>query len=458
MRIGDISLPRLHFSPLGEDRVTQEQSKTRQRRWPGRLLRAGVAVLALLLGAGVLGALVSTKPEPPRDPEPAAPLVVRAMTVRPVPVARVYQGYGVVRAVRSANVAAEIDGVIVNKPERIEEGIRIDQGELLVSIDPGDYQDRLDSLERNVESVAAQVQLLDVEEESAQEQEELATEALAAIDREIDRLREASARGAATANEIDQQIRTRINVARDRVRARESLRAILPKRAQLEAQAASLRADAERARRDLSRTDILAPIAGLVQEVDVEVGERVRAGDRVARVLDPTLLEVPVRLPLSAASEVRVGSPATLRADSPGGEEWTGSVARIAPEADAERRTITVFVEVEQDAPEGQAPSLPPGRFVLAAVATGEAMQFAVPRGAVSGDRVMVVTNDGIIESRAVEVAYFTEARLPDLVESETQWAVIASGLALGETVAVSNLTKLREGVGVEASPAGAEQ
>jgi len=415
-----------------------------------------VVIVVLAVGVGILGALVSTKPQPSRDHEPDPPTVVRAMTLRPVTVAREHQGYGVVRAVRAVDVAAEIDGVVRAKPERIDEGVRVDKSELLVAIDPGDYRDRADSLARNVESVEAQLDLLDVQEESAREQAQLASEALDAIDREIQRLRDARDRGAATDNEIDQQVRARIAVARDRVGASETLAAIAPRRAQLEAQAASLRADSEQARRDLSRTDIVSPISGMVQEVDVEIGERVRAGDRVARVLDPSRLEVPLRLPLSATRDIRVGSPAVLRVDGPAGGQWEGSVVRIAPEADPDRRTITVYVEVVQDAPVGRAPDLPPGQFVLGLVRASETPAIIVPRGAVSEDRVMVITPDGAIESRAVEVAFYSEGDHPELVDSESQWAVIAEGLERGERIAVSNLSKLHPGALVEGVDAGA--
>lgn len=420
-----------------------------------RLIQAFLAVVVIAFGLAVLAVLLGTKPEPPRDPDPVPPVVVRTMTAVERPVSREHRGYGVVRAVRAVNIAAEIDGVVREKPARIEEGARVDRGELIVAIDPGDYRDRADALERNIEGVEAQLDLLRIQDNAAREQAALADEALAAIDREIERLRAAQERGAATANEIDQQIRARIAVARDRVGAVESASAIAPRRAQLEAQAASLRADAERARRDLERASIVSPIVGTIQEVDVEIGERVRIGDRVARVLDPTRLEVPLRLPLSAASDVRVGSPASLRADGPGGGEWGGNVVRVAPEADPDRRTITVYVEVEQDAPVGRAPDLPPGRFVLASVSAREASAVLLPRGAVSDDRVMVITNTGEIESRAVSVAYYTEGDFPELVVGESQWAVLASGLRAGETIAVSNLSKLHPGMRVEGVDAG---
>ncbi len=395
-------------------------------------------------------------PSPPRDDTPAVPIVVRSLVLVPTEIQREHRGYGVARAVRAVDVAAEIDGVIIEKPIRLEEGARVDRGEMIVRIDPADYQSRTESLERNIQAIEAQITQLGVEEAASHQQVALTTQAEEVIEREITRLREASDRGAATANELDQQIRARIVVTRERISAQERLSAIVPRRAQLTAQAASLRADADRAQRDLSRTAIESPIVGVLQTVDVEIGERVRTGDRIARVVDPSRLEAPLRMPVSATSEIRVGDTAVLRADGPSGGEWTGTIVRLAPEADPDTRTFTVFAVVSQDTPEGRAPDLPPGRFVLGTVYTSESQRrLIIPRGAVIDDRVLIIAPDGTIESRSVTVDFYIEARHPELVADETQWAVIADGLAPGETVAITNLSKLRPLMSVVSISAG---
>jgi len=420
-----------------------------------RLIRGALALVALVAGAGILAALIATRPEPARQDQDAAPLAVRAMTAVPTPVTRPLRGYGVARAVRAANVAAEVGGVVVEKPARVDEGARVDQGELLVRIDPSDYEARVRSITRNIEALRAQIDQLEIEADAAREQADLAAQAADAIDREIARLREAADRGAATANEIDRQIRDRIAVVRERVSAEERLATIAPRRAQLEAQIASLDADLAAASRNLERADVLSPLTGLIQAVDVEIGERVAPGERIARIVDASRIEAPLRLPLSAADAIEVGDRALLSADGPAGGSWPARCVRIAPEADPEARTITVYVEVEQDVPEGRAPSLPPGRFVLGAVFVDEPdPRLIVPRGAVADDRVMVVTSEGAIESRPVEIAFYIEADHPSLVAGESQWAVIERGLEPGETVAVSNVAKLRPGMPVAAAAA----
>lgn len=438
------------MTPAEKPSATPSSPSNAAPPWRVRLIRGAIAMTALAAGAAVLTALIATKPQPAREEHAAAPVTVRAMTARAVPVAREFRGYAVARAVDVANVSAEIEGVVVDKPDEIKEGARVDRGQPLVTIDPSDYEARAEALERTIQGLRAQLAQLDIEAEAAREQAELAAEAAEAIDREIARLRDAAERGAATENEIDRQIRNRIAVVRERVTARERLASIPPRRAQLEAQIAATQADLAQAERNLERTAVLAPIAGILQSVDVEVGERVAAGRLIARVVDASRIEAPLRLPLGAAATVRVGDPATLTADGPENGVWEGRVVRLAPEADPATRTITVFVEATQDVPDGRAPSLMPGRFVLGTVSVGEDRpRVIVPRGAVAEDRVMVVTGADRVQSRRVDVAYYIESSRPELVEGETQWAVLESGLEPGETVAISGLAKLRPGMSV---------
>ena len=426
--------------------------------WRVRLLRGAIALLALVIGVAVLAALVGTKPEPPREPHAADPIVVRALTVSPVEVAREHRGYGVVRAVRTADVSAEVAGVIVEKPARLDEGTRVDRGELLLRIDPSDYTDRMNNLRGTLAGLDAQIAQLDVEADASREQAALADDAADAIEREIERLRVAADRGAATANEIDQQVRARIAVLRERVAAGERLAAIPSRRTELDARIQTARSELDRAERDIARTVVESPIAGVVQAVDVEVGERVMVGQRLARLVDASRLEVPLRLPLAATASLRLGDPVLLTTDGTDGERWDARIVRLAPEADASTRTITVYAELEQDTPEDRAPALPPGRFVLGSVFVHEAEpRIIVPRGAVADDRVMVIDDTGTARSQRVEVAYYIEAQHPELVNGETQWAVIRQGLTPGDRIAISNLTKLRPGSRVQTADARGE-
>ena len=196
----------------------------------------------------------------------------------------------------------------------------------------------------------------------------------------------------------------------------EQLDAIGPRRAQLQAQLEAAEARSRQAREDLGRTRIVSPMAGVIQTIDVEVGESVTAGQRVARVVATDVVEIGLKLPAASRSAVKVGDPVTLSAGS--GRQWEGTIERLSPETDRETRTLTAWVELAgEDVPA-------PGDFVTATVSGSRvAARLVVPRGAVQDGQLYLVRN-GRVESRRVNVDFTVEAKF-DLVADERQWAVL---------------------------------
>src|SRR5690606_18279055 len=189
-----------------------------------------------------------------------------------------------------------------------------------------------------------------------------------------------------------------------------------PRRAKLTAKKRSAEEPLASARRALARTRVRAPIAGFIQRLNVDYGERVQPGEPVARIVDVSRMEVPVRVALSASAFVRVGDRAIVRSDGPPGGSWSGRVTRTGPAGGEARGSLTVFVEVVQESPRDQPPGLVPGAFVRATVYTGRGGEaVVVPRSAVNDQRVMLVNDTGKAESRAVRVAYYSEGRYPEI-------------------------------------------
>jgi HlyD family secretion protein len=104
-------------------------------------------------------------------------------------------------------------------------------------------------------------------------------------------------------------------------------------KAQIEAQEVvvqSSRAAYELKRRQVDQLTIRAGIDGVLQEVDVEVGQRVAAGTILAKVADPTKLKAVLQIPETQMKGVRVGLDASI--DTRNGIV-PGRVIRIDPAA-----------------------------------------------------------------------------------------------------------------------------
>jgi HlyD family secretion protein len=126
--------------------------------------------------------------------------------------------------------------------------------------------------------------------------------------------------------------------------------------AQIEAQRVAVessRAAYELKRKQVDQLTIRAGIDGVLQEVDVEVGQRVPAGTTLAKVADPTKLKAVLQIPETQMKDVRVGLDATV--DTRNGI-IPGRVIRIDPAA--LNGTVGVDVALLGPLPQGARPEL----------------------------------------------------------------------------------------------------
>lgn len=126
--------------------------------------------------------------------------------------------------------------------------------------------------------------------------------------------------------------------------------------AQIDAQqvvVASARAAYELKKRQVDQLTIRAGIDGVLQEVDVEVGQRVSAGTILAKVADPKKLKAVLQIAETQMKDVRIGLDATI--DTRNGL-IPGRVIRIDPAA--VNGTVAVDVALLGPLPPGARPEL----------------------------------------------------------------------------------------------------
>jgi len=127
-------------------------------------------------------------------------------------------------------------------------------------------------------------------------------------------------------------------------------------RSQLAAQEAKveqLRAQAQLQEQQLASLQVRAGIEGVLQQVSVEVGQRVAPGTSLAKVVRPTNLKAQLRIPETQARDIALGQPAAI--DTRNGV-ITGHVIRIDPAA--QNATVTVDVGLDGPLPRGARPDL----------------------------------------------------------------------------------------------------
>ena len=98
---------------------------------------------------------------------------------------------------------------------------------------------------------------------------------------------------------------------------------------------------------------VRAGMAGVLQQVPLDEGQRVTAGANLARVGDPTVLKAELRIAETQAKDVQIGQVASV--DTRNGV-IAGRVVRIDPAV--ENGTVTVDVTLEGELPRGARPDL----------------------------------------------------------------------------------------------------
>lgn len=350
--------------------------------------------------------------------------VVEVALVRAAPAGRpaVLNASGYVTPRRRATVAAKITGRV--NEIFAEEGMRVQAGQVLATLDDSDARARLLSAEAERNATAATLADLRVN--------------LANAERDRRRWEDLWKDGAVSEQSVDQartaveSLRARIALAHEQVRAAEARTKV--------------------AEQDLENTVIRAPFAGLVVSKDAQRGEIVspisagggftRTG--IATIVDMTSLEIEVDVNESSLARVTPNQPVQAALDAYPDWKIPARVRTIIPTADRQKATVKVRVALDRLDPRilpdmgvkvtflGPAPPAAPGG----------APRAVVPRAAIreeGGNQVVYVVRDGRVERRVVRLG---QARGSD--------QEVIGELADGDQVVVKGLDGLEDGQRVQ--------
>jgi RND family efflux transporter MFP subunit len=114
---------------------------------------------------------------------------------------------------------------------------------------------------------------------------------------------------------------------------------------QLVAQKARERVEHEQAKLELNQRIVRAPMAGMVVDVPVDVGEWAKPGDVMVRLADISQVELRLNLPQAAAASFRVGGRVDARFEAGATQvPATGRVNFVSPLADSASGLVDVRI------------------------------------------------------------------------------------------------------------------
>ena len=368
-------------------------------RWLKIVLPIGIVLGAILVSWQIIAA----RPEVERVPVPPPSLLVEVAVAEREAVTFTVWSQGVVTPRTRTTLVSEVSGQIVEVAPAFVSGGFFAEGDVLVRIDPRNYQTAYKRAHSEVAKARTKV----------------ATEHALA--------------GYAYQDWLKLQ---ELNAA---ARPASDLALRKPQLAEAVATLEFAEADLEKATEDLQRTVIRAPYNGMVREKRADVGQFVNVGAQLADTFATDYAEV--RLPLPQVdlrylelpdADTGTTLPVELRADLGGVEHtWQGRVVRTEGVFDADSRVLHVVAQVDDpygQSAEGREP-LRIGTFVTAAIQGRDAGElFVIPRHSLQrGETLWLVGDDMAIQPRQL-----------DIVRADERFSYVANGLTDGERYTVT--------------------
>jgi multidrug efflux system membrane fusion protein len=183
------------------------------------------------------------------------------------------------------------------------------------------------------------------------------------------------------------------------------------------------RAELTRAQLDLENMTIRAPFDGVLQERDVELGDFVRAGDKIGTFVDNTTVIITASVAEGDASNVKAGDTATAKLVT--GQNVSGQIRYVSAVADRETRTFMVELEVPN--PDG---SLPAGVTAELQVSTGRVEAHKV------SPSVLTLSTDGTLGVNTIDSFDRVQFFPVEIIQSDSD-GIWVSGLPVVAQVVV---------------------
>ena len=343
------------------------------------------ALASLLLAGFVLTLGACKKKDDAEAAETAKAVVISPQEIYVVRQQRIETGpamSGSLDPDQEATVRAEVGGAVLQT--YVDQGTRVGVGTVLARLDDTAIRDAYLSARSGV--TAAQT-------------------AADAAKRNLDRAEKLVAAGAIADRDVE--------TARTQSQAAQS-------------QLADARARFTAAEKQLEKTTIKSPFAGVVSVKSVNAGDLATPGTALFTVVDPTSMRLEGSVPADQVSSVRLGMPVNFTVQGYPGRSFTGHITRINPVADPVTRQVRILVSIPN---EGN--TLVGGLFADGHVASEARNGIVIPLSAVNQhDFVPTVTRikGGRTEKVAVGLG---------LQDSGTETVEITKGLAVGDTVLV---------------------
>jgi len=368
--------------------------------------------LFILLGAFAISYLLwllgQVQPDPVEE-APAPDVIVEILTPKDLQIQ--ISSNGTTTPLTQTVLTAEVGGEVIYRSKKFSEGSSVIEGEILAKIDDTDLQLQYKNALLQLANAEVQHSLQLAEAEVAKEAWE----------------------------KIGDGVASDLTLKKPQLKQAEALLEVA-------------KAQVSSAKNKLNKTEIVAPYAGRIQSVNIDLGTTIIPGQPVGALYTSSEIEVTLAVKdndlqfLSIPMDGRKLDPSEqalveIRSFYKGkNQTWIGRLERVDGVIDPVTRMINLIAVFKNDFIETDKPNLPIGLFVEALI-DGINLKniFSIPVNAISeNNEVYIVNNDNELESRQLSI-----------LKKYSDFVIVKDGLKAGERIVISKLSTASNGIKV---------
>jgi RND family efflux transporter MFP subunit len=368
--------------------------------------------LFILLGAFAISYLLwllgQVQPDPVED-APAPDVIVEILTPKDFQIQ--ISSNGTTTPLTQTVLTAEVGGEVIYRSKKFSEGSSVIEGEILAKIDDTDLQLQYKNALLQLANAEVQHSLQLAEAEIAKEAWE----------------------------KIGDGVASDLTLKKPQLKQAEALLEVA-------------KAQVSSAKNKLNKTEIVAPYAGRIQSVNIDLGTTIIPGQPVGALYTSSEIEVTLAVKdndlqfLSIPMDGRKLDPSEqalveIRSFYKGkNQTWIGRLERVDGIIDPVTRMINLIAVFKNDFIETDKPNLPIGLFVEAQI-DGIILKdiYSIPINAISeNNEVYFVNNDNELESRQLSI-----------LKKYSDFVIVKDGLKAGERIVISKLSNASNGIKV---------
>ncbi|MGB5447268.1 MAG: hypothetical protein WBM99_17405, partial [Psychromonas sp.] len=374
--------------------------------WKKRLLW----IPPLLLGMLALFIAPSLKQAPPQSAKTANPTVVRVINIMHRKIQPTASGYGYIQPSNEWQAQSELAGTVIWVADNLDSGAIINQGEILLKIDPA-------PLLLAKAQLQAQFDVARLKDTTIASSLEIARQDLELQQQELQRIDRLSKTGNISKTDKDASKRQFLNSQQQLQTLKNSLLINQAEQKVLTSQLAVIDLD-------LEKTLLRAPYNLRITEVNVGIAKYINRGELVLQADGLNAAEVSAQFPIGKMRPLRKATKESALSSNLHAEllaivelqtadntiSWEGSVDRTGGLLDAQTQSQSIVVRIDkpyQQASPGSRPPLIRNTFVKVTLkAPVLDKQLLLPSTAIHNNQVYTLDADNKLQIKPVEIDF----------------------------------------------------